>query len=107
MTSEQFTYWLQGFMETADPETIDAKQTQIIKDHLALVFTKETPSYSEEKPKQEGIVKADDWYKKILEENNLPIGIMPSRMRGPIYLGSDWPQPHHTYPYIEQPITIC
>lgn len=46
MTAEQFTYWLQGFMETADPKTIDEKQTQIIKDHLALVFNKVTPDYA-------------------------------------------------------------
>jgi hypothetical protein len=46
MTPEQFTYWLQGFMETADPKSIDEKQTQIIKDHLDLVFTKVTPDYT-------------------------------------------------------------
>ncbi len=46
MTAEQFTYWLQGFMETADPKSIDEKQTQIIKDHLKLVFTKVTPDYT-------------------------------------------------------------
>jgi hypothetical protein len=38
MTTEQFTYWLQGFMEVANPSTLDERQTQIIKDHLALVF---------------------------------------------------------------------
>ena len=43
MTSEQFTYWLQGFMEISNPTTLDEKQTQIIKDHLALVFDKQTP----------------------------------------------------------------
>lgn len=43
MTTEQFTYWLQGFMEVANPTTLDATQTQIIKDHLALVFDKQTP----------------------------------------------------------------
>jgi hypothetical protein len=43
MTTEQFTYWLQGFMEVATPATLDATQTQIIKDHLALVFDKQTP----------------------------------------------------------------
>jgi hypothetical protein len=43
MTAEQFTYWLQGFMEVANPTTLDATQTQIIKDHLALVFDKQTP----------------------------------------------------------------
>lgn len=44
MTAEQFTYWLQGFMEINDPETLNKRETQIIKDHLALVFQKETPT---------------------------------------------------------------
>jgi hypothetical protein len=43
MTAEQFAYWLQGFMEICNPETLDEEQTQIIKDHLALVFNKQTP----------------------------------------------------------------
>jgi len=43
MTAEQFTYWLQGFMEMANPESLDTTQTQIIKDHLKLVFDKQTP----------------------------------------------------------------
>jgi hypothetical protein len=30
-------------MEVANPTTLDEKQTQIIKDHLALVFDKQTP----------------------------------------------------------------
>lgn len=46
MTSEQFTYWLQGFMEICDPEILDERQTQIIKDHLKLVFDKQTPEVS-------------------------------------------------------------
>jgi hypothetical protein len=44
MTPEQFAYWLQGFMEICNPETLDEEQTQIIKDHLALVFNKQTPA---------------------------------------------------------------
>ena len=43
MTSEQFTFWLQGFMEINDPETLGVRETQIIKDHLKLVFDKQTP----------------------------------------------------------------
>lgn len=46
MTPQDFVYWLQGFMETADPKSIDERQTQIIKDHLKLVFQKETPDRS-------------------------------------------------------------
>jgi hypothetical protein len=44
MTAEQFTYWLQGFIEINDPKTIGEKETQIIKDHLATVFNKVTPT---------------------------------------------------------------
>ena len=43
MTPEQFTYWLQGFMEISNPTTLNETQTQVIKDHLALVFNKQTP----------------------------------------------------------------
>lgn len=46
MTPEQFTYWLQGFMEVSNPSELDARQVQIIKDHLATVFTKVTPDRS-------------------------------------------------------------
>jgi hypothetical protein len=44
MTAEQFVYWLQGFMEINDPDTISKSETRVIKDHLALVFKKETPN---------------------------------------------------------------
>ena len=43
MTPEQFTYWLQGFLELQNPETLDTRQIQILKDHLQLVFNKQTP----------------------------------------------------------------
>ena len=46
MTAEQFTYWLQGFMEMADPKELNTTQTQQIKDHLKLVFDKKTPQVS-------------------------------------------------------------
>jgi DNA-directed RNA polymerase specialized sigma54-like protein len=47
MTSNEFTYWLQGFFEIskdANVKELDEVQTQIIKDHLKLVFKKETPN---------------------------------------------------------------
>ena len=43
MTTEQFTYWLQGFAEL-HPEPPSAEQWQAIRDHLALVFNKQTPN---------------------------------------------------------------
>lgn len=42
MTPQDFTYWLQGFIELQNPEKINKQQTQMIKDHLGLVFTKVT-----------------------------------------------------------------
>ena len=44
MTTEQFTYWLQGFAEINNTAPTE-EQWKIIKDHLQLVFTKVTPVY--------------------------------------------------------------
>jgi hypothetical protein len=50
MTSRDFAYWLQGFFEISNPETITAEQTQMIQKHLALVFIHEIdPSMGDEK----------------------------------------------------------
>ena len=47
MTPEQFVYWLQGYMEMANPSSLNMRETRIIKDHLALVFDKKTPERGE------------------------------------------------------------
>lgn len=46
MNSTDFTYWLQGFVELSDTDTISEKQWLMIKDHLKLVFNKKTPDRS-------------------------------------------------------------
>lgn len=46
MNYEQFAIWLHGFLEISNAETINKEQTQIIKDHLALLFEKKTPDRS-------------------------------------------------------------
>lgn len=43
MTPENFCYWLHGYIELENPGKISAEKTQVIKDHLNLVFKKETP----------------------------------------------------------------
>ena len=49
MNYEQFAIWLHGFLEISNAETINKQQTQIIKDHLALLFEKKTPDRKEKK----------------------------------------------------------
>src|SRR5210317_1520036 len=41
MTSRDFAFWLQGYFEIENPETIDAEKVDMIKRHLALVFKHE------------------------------------------------------------------
>lgn len=45
MTPEQFTYWLNGFLELSNPKELTEHQIIIIKDHLNIVFNKVTPNY--------------------------------------------------------------
>jgi len=50
MKAVEFCYWLQGVFEVAEPTALDAKQTAMIKAHLALVFAHEIdPSYGDAK----------------------------------------------------------
>lgn len=41
MTSRDFCYWLQGLFELGVPVQLDAKQTDLVKRHLAMVFVHE------------------------------------------------------------------
>ena len=43
MTAENFIFWLQGFMEIANPEIITKEQIQEIRNHISLVLQKVTP----------------------------------------------------------------
>jgi len=39
MTSRDFCYWLQGFFELSEPEVeLNAKQVELIRKHLNMVF---------------------------------------------------------------------
>lgn len=67
MTQEQFVYWLQGYMEIANPLMLNMRETRIIKDHLALVFDKKTPEREEEK--ESGINLVYDFYSQIFPGN--------------------------------------
>lgn len=54
MTSASFAYWMQGFFEIQNPTEITAEQTQIIKNHLNLVFKHEIdPAMGDQKHQDE------------------------------------------------------
>ena len=49
MESKSFIYWLQGFFELSETNSLSERQTEIIKNHLKLVFVYEIdPSYSDD-----------------------------------------------------------
>lgn len=52
MKAVEFCYWLQGLFEVGEPQTLNAKQTDLIKRHLNMVFEHEIdPSYPAEQQK--------------------------------------------------------
>lgn len=54
MTSRDFAYFLQGMFELTDTKTLNEKQTDLIKRHLALVFKHEIdPSIGGDKHQEE------------------------------------------------------
>lgn len=61
MTSRDFAYWLQGFFEIQNPETISKEQILMIKKHLNMVFVHEIdPTFGDDK-KQEQLNKIHSW----------------------------------------------
>ncbi len=42
MTTRDFAYWLQGLFELQQPKTLDERQTELIRQHLNLVFVHAT-----------------------------------------------------------------
>lgn len=47
MNEKEFCYWLKGFFELTDADSVDATQVAMIKEHLDLVFTKVTKTKKE------------------------------------------------------------
>lgn len=44
MSPEQFVFWLQGFVEMNPNAMLTHTQWTVLKDHLALVMSKQTPN---------------------------------------------------------------
>lgn len=47
MTPEQFCYWLQGFLELGEQQSMSREQMIMLKDHLSFVFNKVTKTKDE------------------------------------------------------------
>jgi len=65
MTPENFCFWIQGFFELKEETGLTERQEQVIKDHLQLVFSKETPERS-----------LDDFLKDITKKKDINIEIL-------------------------------
>ena len=75
MNYEQFAIWLHGFLEISNVEEINKEQTQIIKDHLALLFEKKTPDRREKKENEtvDRLKKlAEEWEKRQPKDKEYP-----------------------------------
>jgi hypothetical protein len=70
MTPTEFAYWLQGYLELGgDQACLDAKRTQMVRRHLALVFENVTLG--------ERTRCADDQaWKKEIKVDDLPTGAL-------------------------------
>ena len=91
MNYEQFAIWLHGFLEISNAETINKEQTQIIKDHLALLFEKKTSDRSKKKEEDtlEHLKKlAEEWEERQPKDTEYP--------KYPFY--PPMPMPMPTYP---------
>lgn len=72
MNPEQLAYWLQGFCEL-NPQPPTAAQWQSIREHVASVFSKETPPVREPRPLAPARLKeiADLLHRPIEEDGEL------------------------------------
>ncbi|WP_440466889.1 hypothetical protein ACKI1H_27060 [Pseudomonas sp. YH-1] len=91
MTSEQFSYWLQGFVELNGSEPT-AEQWQSIKDHLKTVFVKVTPEVKVDIKAPTGDL--DKIVESIRETGKRSHDVWPFR------------RPHDPY-FLGQPVVTC
>lgn len=59
MTSRDFAYWLQGFFEISQADTLTEEEVTIIKKHLSLVFKHEIDPSMEDAKHLEHILKEE------------------------------------------------
>ena len=77
MTSRDFCYWLQGFLEISEVSKMTPKQLQVVKNHLAMVFKREIDPSHGDKTMQEELSK--------LHEHGYPSSLAGILDAGKIY----------------------
>lgn len=60
MTSRDFCFWLQGYLEIGDPSGIPNNKLEIVKKHLCLVFKHEIDPSKGDKKHQDELNKLHD-----------------------------------------------
>lgn len=92
MNTQDFCYWLQGYFElvmTPTKEGLSPQQVEVIKEHLRLVFKKETvktvPDLTDEK--------LQDLKDRLYGTGKYSLKPWPENMRGPDYL-TEYKDPH-------------
>lgn len=103
MSPENFIYWLQGFFELTYSKSLDAIQTQVVKDHLKLVLKKETPERVEPENNKPILLPTQSISSSLYRNNtgHLTCGIGP-RTYGVCYLGHPTCSAHPQFnPYIQ------
>lgn len=72
MTSRDFVYWLQGFMEISDTSVLDARQFRIVQNHLNLVFKHEIDPSFKLTPEQSKVAQDIHDGKPVVIDNSRP-----------------------------------
>jgi hypothetical protein len=102
MTPEQFTYWLQGFVELGKGTAPTAEQWKSIQEHLSTVFQKVTPPVGET-PKA---IESDaqrlmrEYFERTKQQQT------PPQVQQPYYPVSPWIQPGPGVTYPVNPMTV-
>jgi hypothetical protein len=105
MTPENFTYWLQGFIELQSTTVPSEQQWKAIKDHLALVFTKVTPDRNAEPNIDEMTKRLQDLLDKRNTKGPMPLGPYVDPLRP--YCTPNTPSPTIMPPWPTYPTVIC
>jgi len=103
MTSRDFCYWLQGYFELENPDSIDAPTAQLIQKHLSMVFIHEIdPSFG---PDQKVLQEAHDGLKtKVKRRGGVkPLAKEPADNRDTLH---NQPGGHHNGPGCS-PVYTC